>query len=114
MIYVPDITYPCYVLINKDTIRAYRETPYNPPYNSGSVSISYRDYFITSDYLYQDGTESFSYYSNLPVCQEASNLTNDFYYRLDLDKILVCFIILAIFCILLPLKIFSKLFRRQL
>lgn len=114
VIYVPDNTYSCYVLINKDTIRAYRQTPYNPPYNSGNISISYRDYFITSNYLYQDGYESFGYYSTLPVCQATENLTTDFYYRLDLDKILVCFIILAIFTILMPLKIFSKLFRRSL
>lgn len=114
MIYVPDLTYSCYVLVNKDTIRAYRQTPYNPPYNGGTISISYRDYFITSDYLYQDGSESFSHYSTLPVCQAPSNLTTDIYYRLDLDKILICFMILVIFCILMPLKIFSRLFRRKL
>lgn len=114
MVYVPDTSFACYVIVNKDTIRAYRTMPYNPSYNGGSISISFRDYFITTDYLYQDGSESFSYYSTLPVCLDKSNLTTDVYYRLDLDKILVCFIILAIFCILMPLKVFSKLFRRKL
>lgn len=112
MIYVPDTSYACYVLYNKDTIRAYRTMPYNPSYNGGSVNIDYRDYYINSNYLYQDSYESFSYYSKLPVCLDTSVLTSDVYYRHDFDKILIIFTILVIFCIIMPLKIFSRLFKR--
>lgn len=112
MIYVPDTAYACYVLSDKDTIRAYKTMPYNPSYNGGNVDINYRDYYINSDYLYTDGFQSFSYYSALPVCLDKSNLTTDVYYRHDIDKILVIFTILVIFGISLPLKIFSKLFKR--
>ena len=56
MIYVPDLKYSCYVLINKDTIRAYEQTPYNPGYNQ-QITINYRDYYITSSYLFVDGSQ---------------------------------------------------------
>lgn len=114
MIYVPDLSYNCYVMRDKDTIRAYKQMPYNPSYNQGSISISFRDYYINSDYLYVDGHQSFSYSTILPECLNTSVLTDNVYYRLDLYKILICFSILAFFCIFLPLKIFSKFFRRSL
>lgn len=111
-IYVPDIkTYKCYTMTNKDTIRAYIQAPYRPSGNQG-VYIGYRDYYITSDYLYADGQQQFTNYSTLPTCLSMEDLTDDVYYRLDFDKILVIFIILCIFCFYIPLKIFSKLFKR--
>lgn len=111
MTYVPDLSYECYVVINSDTIRAYKTKPYNPPYNQ-SVTIEYRDFYIKSNYLYQDGTQQFSNYTTIPVCLEKSSLTDSFYYRNDLDSILIIFTIMTIFCILLPIKIFSRIFKR--
>jgi hypothetical protein len=111
MIYVPDLNYSCYVLVNKDTIRAYEQTPYNPGYNQ-QISINYRDYYITSNYLYNDGSQSFSNYSQLPVCLDKSNLTTEIYYRTDLSNILVIFTIIVLFGFGIPLYLLKKMFRR--
>lgn len=94
MIYVPELNdYKCYVVINNDTIRAYKEKPYNPGYNN-SLNIQYRDYFINASYLYQDGTQSFNNYTTIPTCLSNDVLTDRYMYRLDIDKILVTFFIL--------------------
>lgn len=112
MVYVPDLSYSCYVIRDKDTIRAYRQAPYNPDRYDGSISISYRDYYLNSNYLYTDGYQSFSYSTVLPVCLDTSNLTTDVYYRNDFDSILIIFAILAIVGLYLPLKIFFRFFKR--
>ena len=107
MIYVPDLeTYKCFVVRNESTIRAYKNIPQN------NMDIEYRDYYYNSNYLYQDGVQSFGVYSTLPICLDNSNLTNNVYYRNDFDSILVIFLIMCIFCFYLPLKIFVRLFRR--
>ena len=107
MIYVPDLdNYKCFVVRNDTTLRAYKTIPTN------NSIVDYRDYFYTSNYLYQDGTQSFSQYTTLPVCLDSSKLTTQVYYRNDFDSILVIFLILAIFCFYIPLKIFLRLFRR--
>lgn len=106
MIYVPDTSYSCYVVQSEEIIRAYSQMP-----NYGST-VNYRDYYIRSDYIYKDGIQSFGNYSTLPICLETSVLTDDFYYRVDLDSILVIFAIMAFFCLFLPIKIFSKFFKR--
>lgn len=106
MIYVPDLNYKCYVVQSEGVIRAYEETP---QYNT---EINYRDYYINSSYIYKDGRQSFGSYSSIPTCLNTSVLTNDFYYRLDLDSILIIFTIFVIFGIGLPFKILFRLFRR--
>lgn len=107
MIYVPDLeNYQCFVVRNDSTIRAYKNIPQN------NMDIEYRDYYYTSNYLYQDGVQSFGAYSTLPICLDNSNLTSSVYYRNDFDSILVIFLIMCIFCFYLPLKIFVRLFRR--
>ena len=107
MIYVPDLeNYQCFVVRNDSTIRAYKNIPQN------NMDIEYRDYYYTSNYLYQDGVQSFGSYSTLPICLDNSNLTSSVYYRNDFDSILVIFLIMCIFCFYLPLKIFVRLFRR--
>ena len=111
MIYVPDLSYACYVVQNSDTIRAYKIKPYNPGYNQ-SVTIEYRDYYLKSNYIYQDGTQQFSNYTTIPTCLANDVLTDSSYYRNDFDSILVIFLIMSIFCFYIPLKIFSKIFKR--
>ena len=113
MIYVPDLNYKCYVLQDKDTIRAYETKPYNPSYNQ-NITIKYRDYYINSHYLYKDSQQNFGYSSSLPVCLSTNELTNEFYYRNDFDSILIIFLIMTIFIVLVPLKICSRFFRRFL
>ena len=109
-IYIPtDSTYnKCYVVQSSDVIRGYDTYPsYNTSYN-------YRDYYINSSYIYKDGYGSWNNYSTLPVCLSDEVITNDYYYRLDFSSILVIFLIINIFGIFLPIKIFSKLFKGDL
>lgn len=107
MIYVPDVeNYECFVVVNSETIRAYETTP------TFDSTVNYRDYYITSNYLYEDGSQEFGRYTTLPVCLDSTVVTSDFWYRNDLDSILLIFLILSIFIIYLPLKIVFRIFRR--
>lgn len=107
-IYVPDIqNYKCFVVQSSDTIRSYKEIPQR------NTEIEYRDYYINSNYIYKDGTQSFgNYTSYLPVCLATETVTDNFFYRNDIDSILVVFIIMCIFSFYIPIKIFMRLFRR--
>lgn len=106
-IYVPSETIynKCYVVQNSDVIRAYDKVPNN------NTDYNYRDYYINSSYIYKDGYGSWGSYSTLPVCLDSDVITNDYYYRLDFPNILIMFLIINIFAIYLPIKIFSKLFK---
>lgn len=107
MIYVPDKeNYKCFVVRSEEVIRAYEEIPTN------NSEVSYRDYYYNSNYLYNDGTQSFSQYTTLPTCLDNNNITTNVYYRNDIDSILIVFTILCIFGIWIPLKIIMRLFRR--
>lgn len=113
MIYVPDLSYECYVVQNADTIRAYRTKPYNPSYNN-TITISYRDYYLNSNYIYQDGTQQFGSYSTIPICLNQNNLTNDFYYRNDFDSIMIIlfiFLFIVFFIIRKFIRVFFQGFR---
>lgn len=107
MIYVPDLTnYKCFYVQSEGVIRAYEEIPKN------NSTIDYRDYYINSNYIYKDGSQSFSNYSTLPVCLENSNLTTEYYYRNDFDSILIIFFIMSIFGFYIPIRLFMKLFKK--
>lgn len=108
MIYVPeDTTYnACYVVQSEGVIRGYDVYPRN------NISYNYRDYYIRSDYIYKDGSGTWSNYSTLPVCLSDSDITNDYWYRVDISNVLIMFLIINIFGIYLPIKIFSKIFRK--
>lgn len=107
-IFIPEssIYNKCYVVQSEGVIRGYDKVPvYNSSYN-------YRDYYINSSYIYRDGQGSWSNYSTLPTCLDSDVITNDFYYRLDMPNILLMFLIINIFGILIPIKIFSKIFKK--
>lgn len=107
MIYVPDLTnYKCYVVQSEGVLRGYEEVPTN------NSTINYRDFYINSNYIYRDGSQTFGQYSNLPVCLSSDVITSDVYYRNDFDSILIIFLIMSIFCLYIPLKVFLRLFRR--
>lgn len=107
MIYVPDLeNYKCYVVQNEQILRAYKEIPRN------NSTIEYRDFYFNSNYIYRDNTQQFSQYTTLPVCLSNDVLTTEVYYRNDFDRILVIFFIMSIFCFYIPLKIFSRLFKK--
>lgn len=104
-IYVPqDNTYnKCYVVQSEGVIRGYAEVPQT------NRTINYRDYYINSDYIYRDGSQTFSQYATTPTCLASSVITNDFYYRVDISSILVIFSILVLFTIYFPVKLFLRL-----
>ena len=107
MIYVPDLqNYVCYYVYSEDVIRAYETFP------EQNVTVRYRDYFINSNYIYRDGYQQFGTYSAIPECLPGNVITDNYYYRNDLDSILVIFTIMCIFCFYIPIKIFLRLFRR--
>ena len=101
--------FACYVVQDKDTIRAYSK---KPAYNSSS---DYIDFYINSHYLKKPGTQSWgqSTYYGLPVCLPQDNITNDIYYRTDLVDCLIIFSLLALIMFWVPVKLtFFRLFRR--
>lgn len=101
-IYVPDTTnYQCFVVRDSNTIRAYEEIPTN------NSTIDYRDYYFKSNYLYQDGVQTFSQYTTIPVCLDNNLITDNFYYRNDFADILIIFLVL----IGVPLLIVTKLIK---
>ena len=107
MIYVPEKeNYKCYVVRSEEVIRAYEEIPRN------NTEVNYRDYYYNSNYLYNDGVQSFSQYTTIPVCLDNDNITSDVYYRNDFDSILVIFLIMCIFCFYIPLKVILRFIRR--
>lgn len=108
MIYVPqDNTYnKCYVIQSEGVIRGYDRVPTN------NASYNYRDYYIRSDYIFRDGSGSWSSYTTLPSCLDSSDITNEYWYRIDFPSVLTMFLIINIFGIYLPIKIFSRIFRK--
>lgn len=106
MIYVPDLeNYKCFVVQNGETIRGYKEVPHN------NATISYRDYYVNSHYLYKDGAQSFGNYgTTLPVCMPSEELTDAYYYRNDFDSILTIFIILVGFVYFVFKKVLRSFF----
>lgn len=107
MIYVPDLeNYECFLVQSEGVIRAYEEVPQN------NKTIGYRDYYINSGYIFRDSTQSFSQYTTLPICLDNAVLTDDYQYRNDYPDILVIFTIYTLFCVLLPIKIIMKLFKK--
>ena len=110
-IYLPKIDYACYVVVDKDTIRGYYITPYNPTY-SNNVEIYYTDYYVNSHYLEKEGSQFFGYNTKLPDCLDKSLLTTDYIYRNDFFEIAIIFMFIFIVVFLIPLKVVIRFFRR--
>lgn len=96
----------CAHIQSSDVIRVYDTRP------TQNSTINYKDYFIKSDYIYNEGTATFGQYSSLPVCINSDRITTDIYYRNDFPMILIIFVLLVIICFYVPWKIFIRLFRR--
>lgn len=108
-IYVPNMNdYECFVVRSEEIIRAYKDKPTN------NSTVEYRDYYYNSNYVYTDGEQTFSQYTTLPTCLDRSSITDDVFYRNDIDKILIIFLILFIFIFRYPFKIIFRFFRRFL
>lgn len=106
-IFVPNYTQgQCAYIYNSDIVRVYDSLP---THNS---TISYKDYYIKSQYIYNTGQTSFTQYSTLPVCISDNRITTDVFYRNDISDILIIFVILTYISFWVPWKIFLRLFRR--
>lgn len=92
--------------LNNGYIRVYQRTPQT------NSTISYTDYFVNYNYMSRTGSQTFGSYSANVNCVSHDQFTTDYYYRLDFPNILIMFIIMAIFIIYIPFKIWSKLFKR--
>lgn len=107
MLYVPNSDqFQCITVYNAETIRAYKTVP------TANTSSEYTDFFVNSHYMSKTGVQDFNRYIDLPTCLSTENITSDFYYRNDMPDILLMFTIFCLFCFVLPLKIFVRLFRR--
>lgn len=107
MIYVPNYeSTNCAYIYSTDIIRVYNSVP---THNS---TVSYKDYYIKSSYMYNEGSTTFTQYSSLPVCISNDRITTDVYYRNDFPQILWIFIAMVFICFWIPWKIFLRLFRR--
>lgn len=99
--------FACYTVRDKDTIRAYKTMP------SLNSSSDYVDFYINSHYLENKGTESWGQWqSYLPTCISSSSITNDIYYRNDLDSILVIFLCIVVFVTYFPRKLLNIFYKR--
>lgn len=90
-IYVPveEVSdYACYSVYSSEIIRAYKTRPAN---NSSS---DYVNFYINSHYFTTEGTQSWTNYSTLPVCESTDKITNFYAYRNDFADILVIALII--------------------
>lgn len=97
-IYIPSdyLDSPC-IIQNNGYMRAY----------TNNSLTNYVDIYYDNNYALKEG---YSYNGYNGVCDTINTYTDDFYYRVDFDSILIGFSILSFFIIFLPLKLFSKLF----
>lgn len=98
--------YRCYAVFDSNTIRAY----YNEPQLGNNT---YTDIYVNSHYLTKEGTQVIESTQELPLCTDISQITNDYWHRLDLAHIIVITMFFLIF-IFLTYKIFSRMFGRWL
>lgn len=99
--------FACYSVIDKDTIRAYKNRP------ALDSSSEYTDFYVNSHYLEKTGVQSWgNWQSNLPSCISSNSITNDFWYRNDLPDILIIFIILVVFVTYFPRKLLNVFYKR--
>lgn len=69
------------------------------------------DIYINQDYMLKPGSSN---YSQVIQCDGVNTYTTNIFYRTDIDRILIIFIILFFICLILPYKVFSRFFGRWL
>lgn len=109
LIYVPNYNNGnCAYIHSNGVIRVYDTTPTN------NSTIQYKDYYINSGYINNNGSTTFSQYSSLPVCINPNRITTEVYYRNDFPQILLTFVLLSFICFWVPWCIFRRMFRRYI
>lgn len=108
-LYIPNYsTNNCVYIQSSDVIRVYDSRPTN------NSTVNYTDYYIKSSYISNRGSQTFNQYSTLPSCYDSSLITTNVWYRNDIDKILVIFLILLLVCFYFPYRLISRMFGRWL
>lgn len=83
-IYVPELNNGnCVHIQSTDIIRVYESTP------RANATINYKDYYIKSSYIYNEGSQNFTNYSTLPTCISSDRLTTEYAYRNDFADIII-------------------------
>lgn len=100
-IYLPTdyVNKNCKVVFN-DYIRVYDNNTYT----------SWTDIYFKNDYMLKSGYSQYGQ-SNV-TCDILNTYTDNIYYRYDIESCLVIFLVLFIFCIYLPYRIFGRAFGR--
>lgn len=81
-VYIPEYNSGnCAYIYNSDIIRVYDSQPRQ------NTTISYKDYYIKSSYIYNEGSTTFSQYSTLPTCINSNRISTDYFYRNDIMSI---------------------------
>ena len=105
MIYVPNHNnYNC-IVYQSNHLRAYKQDPNI----NNVVDVDY--IYFTNHYdivSYKQNTSNWGTYECIP----SNQVTDDYFYRHDITDILIFFTILLFFTVLIPIKIFSKLFKK--
>lgn len=110
-IYLPDnvSNNQCAVVVSSGHIRVYSQKPNGTNINN----VSYKDYYITENYIQGSGTTNFNNYTSYQ-CLNYDQFTTDYWYRGDIWQSLICYIIIAIIGFYLPFKLLSRMFGRWL
>lgn len=108
MVYVPSDSCACVSISNGNYMRCYASTPRQ------NSTVNYTDFYFNSHYIGVEGTQTFSQYSTLPTCLASSEVTNNVFYRHDIDSILITFLIILLICFYFPYRIISRAFGRWL
>lgn len=107
MVYVPSYNSSnCVVIQSSDIIRVYQSRP------TTNSTINYTDYYYRSNYYSNTGTQTFSSYSTIPTCR--NDITTNYYYRYDFDKIIVIFMCIVVLCYYMAFKPISRVMGRWL
>jgi len=96
----------CVVIQSSDIIRVYSQRP------TTNSTINFTDYYYRSNYYSNTGSQQFGSYSIIPSCQ--TEITTDFYYRYDFDKIMVIFMCIVVLCYYMAFKPITRVMGRWL
>lgn len=96
----------CAVVQSEDIIRVYDEIPRR------NDTVTYKDFYINSHYLFREGEITFTSYSTLPICLNNNIFTTKEHYRNDYVGSLFIFLVFSYIGFYLPFKLVMKLFRK--
>lgn len=99
----------CPVMVSDGHIRVYDKIPNG----TNQSNVHYYDFYIRDDYIKNEGYTDFSYYTNYN-CMNTDDFTTDIWYRTDIYKSLIMFIIVGGIGIYLPYRMIRRIFGRWL